>query len=318
MLLGPQRLRPMLTEIVAELGLDGPIAAVTAGWEERESEDDELASHLPGKTLNLRLYHRGEEVLRADPELLEAWRDRRRRRRRMQELYRVRLDHAMGALRAIAAEAPDPLAEAELASAFESVRALDREHEERVRRARTDFEAAWWPGRRRPVRRQRREIEARLADCAGVAVAGGHVGALLDLFELFDLAPSLAERVVIAWGAGAMALGERVVLFHDNPPQGFGNAEVWGPGAGLYPGVLPLPHARHRLRLDDPLRVSILARRLAPSVCVPMDEGERLTVRAGDAGGTGRASGNGPAVGPARRLTESGEVVAFDDGAASA
>ena len=309
-LLGPQRLRPMLTEVVAELGITGPIAAVTAGWEERESEDDELASHLPGKTVNLRLYHRGEEVLRADPELLDAWRQRRRRRRRMHQLYRVRLDHAMAAVRALAVEGSDPVVEAELASAFEAVRTLDREHEERVRRARTDFEAAWWPGRRPPVQDHRREIEALLADCEGVAVAGGHVGVLLDVLELFDLAPRLAERPVLAWGAGAMALGERVVLFHDNPPQGFGNAEIWGPGAALYGGLLPLPHARHRLRLDDPLRVRILARRLAPSICVPMDEGERVTI-GGDGDGGGLGEGDS-----ARFLNESGEVLPYDGGAA--
>ena len=62
-----------------------------------------------------------------------------------------------------------------------------------------------------------------------------------------------------------MALGQRVVLFHDSPPQGFGNAEVWGPGLGLYTGVLVFPHAQRRLALEDAGRVAILARRFQPS-----------------------------------------------------
>jgi hypothetical protein len=67
-----------------------------------------------------------------------------------------------------------------------------------------------------------------------------------------------------------------VVLFHDMPPQGAGNSEVLESGLGLYPDLLPLPHARHRLRLDDPARVAEIARRYAPASCMAMDEGSRL------------------------------------------
>jgi hypothetical protein len=73
-----------------------------------------------------------------------------------------------------------------------------------------------------------------------------------------------------------MVLGERVVLFHDNPPQGPGNAEVMEEGLGLCPGLLPFPHARRRLALQEPLRVALLARRFTRFICVPMDEGTRL------------------------------------------
>ncbi|MDH3254578.1 MAG: hypothetical protein OEM62_06265, partial [Acidobacteriota bacterium] len=60
-LLGPQRLRPKLADVVRQMNVSGQIAAVTAGWEEREQEDDELAEHLGGRTVNLELYRRGEE-----------------------------------------------------------------------------------------------------------------------------------------------------------------------------------------------------------------------------------------------------------------
>ena len=75
------------------------------------------------------------------------------------------------------------------------------------------------------------------------------------------------------------------MLFHDSPPQGPGDAEVYAPGPGHRSrGLVPLPHARHRrLRLDDPARVALFARRFAPDLCVPLDEGERLDW---DEGGT--------------------------------
>jgi hypothetical protein len=40
--------------------------------------------------------------------------------------------------------------------------------------------------------------------------------------------------------------------------------------------VIPLPHARKRLRLDDPVRVALFARRFGPATCVVLDEGARL------------------------------------------
>jgi hypothetical protein len=81
---------------------------------------------------------------------------------------------------------------------------------------------------------------------------------------------------IFAWSAGAMVLGERVVLFHDHPPQGEGFAEVLESGLGLYRGLIPLPHSRRRLRLSDRVRVSLLARRFPGFRCLAMDEGSRI------------------------------------------
>ena len=61
-LLGPQRLRPDLVEAVDRVGVDGPVAAVTAGWQEREDEIDELSAHLRRPTHNLQLHRRGGPV----------------------------------------------------------------------------------------------------------------------------------------------------------------------------------------------------------------------------------------------------------------
>ncbi len=291
-LLGPQRLRPTVRQVVADLGIAGPIAAVTAGWQEREQEDDELAEHLREETCNLELHRRGEEVLAEDPQLLAALAELREERRATQRLYRLSLEHALAAVRALAAVPETPLVLEELAEAFEVVRTLDARHLERITRLETAFRKQWSTARRRSVRRQRREIDQILERCGVLAIAGGHVGVLVDLLRMFGLDERLRRHTVLAWSAGAMAIGARVVLFHDSPPQGFGHAEVWGPGLGLYGRYLLFPHARTRLQVGDRLRISILARRFLPQICVPMDEGELLSLTVGRlTGGSARRMG---------------------------
>jgi hypothetical protein len=56
-LLGPQR-RPTLDKVLAELDVTEAVAFTTAGWQERESEDGELAALLGGRGTNLRLHSR--------------------------------------------------------------------------------------------------------------------------------------------------------------------------------------------------------------------------------------------------------------------
>ena len=51
------------TRWCARSGLTGPFATVTAGWEEREPDDGELDQLLGGRSVNLRLYARWNEVL---------------------------------------------------------------------------------------------------------------------------------------------------------------------------------------------------------------------------------------------------------------
>jgi hypothetical protein len=276
-LLGPQRLTPTLANAVRGSGVEGDVAVVTAGWQEREEEVDELREHLGGRVVNLRLYARAEEVFRRDRVLARAHRQRQERLQRMQELYRLRLAYAMDAARALLtrrgeAEVLNPERDAAVAA----VRELDRVHLERVRAVNQELEAALEPLQRAAVARQREEIAAALSGCAAFAVAGGHVAVLLNRLRLFGLAELVGERPVFAWSGGAMALGERLVLFHDDPPQGPGNAEVLEAGLGLFTGLLPLPHARRRLKLDEPLRVGLFARRFGDLACVAMDDGAIL------------------------------------------
>jgi len=106
-------------------------------------------------------------------------------------------------------------------------------------------------------------------------VAGGHVGVLADVLHLFNVAASLGSPV-IAWSAGAMALAERIVLFHDRSAHGPGHPEMYGSGLSVLRGVVPLPHARARLLLDDAPRMAVFARRFAPARCVLLENGTRI------------------------------------------
>jgi hypothetical protein len=276
-LLGPQRLRPTLVRAVGEVGVTGPVAAVTAGWQEREDEIDELSAHLARPVYNLRLHHRGEDVLARDPEMFLAWGDLLDRRRKLSDLYRLRLAHAKGAARALWSSSMDPdLVAPELEAAIEALRALDARHLVRMRELWDAFASEWRLDEREAILEHRAEVAGILARCEALALAGGHVQVLLDRLLVFGVPEMAAHLPVFAWSAGAMVASERVVLFHDDPPQGAGNAEVMSPGLGLVTGVVPFPHARRRLRLTDPARVGLLARRFAPARCFAMDEGARL------------------------------------------
>lgn len=276
-LLGPQRLQPSLRPALDALGAHGPVATITAGWQERESDDHELHEHLDRRSINLGLYQRAERAFSRDPELTAAHHLRQSRLRELQDLYNIRLNHAM----ATAYELLRRAGESELlrearAAAIDTIRDIDARHLERVAALHAEYEERWRPAERDAISRERREIDAILRDTAAVAIAGGHVAILLNRLRLFGFESLLRGRTIAAWSAGAMAISDRVVLFHDQPAHGMGNAEVLEAGLRLAPGIVPLPHARRRLNLDDHARVGLFAARFAPSLCVPMNEGAHL------------------------------------------
>jgi hypothetical protein len=252
---------------------------ITAGWEEREAEDLELGEHLGRHVENLGLHHRADDVLHHDPALFEALRARRDRLTELQRLYRIRLRHLGPAAEALLRrEAPPDLIEPEREAAFDNLRALDAHHLRRIHDIQDEFRSQWHLSQHGHLVHHRGELSEILARVDALCIAGGHVGILYNRLWLFDLLGILPPTLpVAAWSAGAMAISERIVLFHDSPPQGRGFAEVLGPGVGLCPGVVPLPHASRRLRLDDPVRVQLLTRRFPTSACVALDEGAKLT-----------------------------------------
>lgn len=284
-LLGPQRRRRTLGAVLRELGLSGPVATVTAGWQQREAEVDELAEHLDAagcEAVNLRLHERAERVFAEDPELAAAHRARQDRLRALQRAYRRHLRHSLAAARELlAAQGDERALEPQRRLALEDVRRLDDHHLEQVRRIHREFVEDLRLGERPALVRERESIAEQVGGCVALALAGGHVAVLLNRLRLFGLPGIAAGKPLVAWAAGAMVLGERVMLFHDSPPQGAGDAEVLESGFGLVAEVIPLPHAARRLRLGDPARVALLARRVAPRIPLTLDAGERVGFQEG-------------------------------------
>jgi len=287
-LLGPQR-RPTLDGVVRSLfpgpGPAGPVATITAGWQEREPDDAELSAHLPagrdrGGAVNLGLYRRWLDVQDRDPEYVAGARRLADALAELQDLYLLRLDYALRAVYAVQRRsASADLPGEAVAEALEAVRELDAAHLRRVDGARGEFFARLAPHDRPVIASHRAEVADVLAGASALVVTGGHVGVLAEVLHLFNIAAALqAAPPVIAWSAGAMALADRIVLFHDRSPQGPGHAEVYGSGLSLVRDVVLLPHARARLLLDDTARTAVFARRFGPARCVPLEAGTRIDV----------------------------------------
>ncbi len=277
-MLGPQRFDPTLGAAAAAVGIEGKIATITAGWQERENDDADLHEHLHHATINLKLYERADRVWKADTALREAHRARQERMRLKQDFYRIRLEHELEAAHVIESRrAPADVLEEERTASVQALRDLDTLHLANCTRDKAAWNAKWRPLEREAVRRERDEIIALLDGVAAVAIAGGHVATLLNRLELFGMDELLKGRPLLAWSAGAMAISERVVLFHDSPPQGQGAAEVLDRGLGLCPEVVPLPAPEQRLALDDVERVTRFARRFAPALSLGMPACAHIT-----------------------------------------
>ncbi len=274
-LLGPQQLHSSVQTVVASLALDARVALVTAGWQEREDQDGELHEALGKKTLNLNLYERGEQVFATDKEFARLHRARQDKLRHRQEYYRLRINRYGDAALDIARRAADSEFEADEAKvSIQSIRNVDLAHLAHCREAREEFEHLAKPFERPSIAKHRNEITNILRSTRVLAIAGGHVAVLLNRLRMFGIAELIDDQVLVAWSGGAMVTGDRVVLFHESPPQGAGVSEVMDEGLGLHHGILPLPNPKLRLRLDDKLRVGWLARRNDPTRCIAFDHGE--------------------------------------------
>ncbi len=281
-LLGAQRFDPTLRDAMEELGVRGKIATVTAGWQEREDDDADLCEHCEGGAVNLRLHARAERVFASDPVFHEAHRERQSLLRHRQDFYRIRLEHLLDAEQVLKNRlAPKPILEDEERASLAAIRELDALHLARCARDRSVFEERWRPLERAVVAKERAEIADLVAGCAAIAIAGGHVASLLNRLALFGIQDLMKDKVVFAWCAGAMALSDRVVLFHDSPPQGPGAAEVLEPGLGLAKRVVVLPQPEFRLRLEDTERMGLMAGRFAPALCLGLPARSWVTWRGG-------------------------------------
>ena len=270
--------KPTLAGAVRALEVEGPVALITAGWQEYEGQVEELPAKLGRDIVPLDLYRRAERVFAEDAELRAEHRALQELLRTGQEYYRLRLARSLDAALDIARFARgSPLEAEEARLSMSYMRQLDQDHLERVRAQRVAFEERMQPLRRAAVARQRAEIARLLRGTRILAIAGGHVAVLLNRLRLFGISELVQDKVLVAWGGGAMVTGERVLLFHENPPQGEGISELLEPGLGFHAGILPMPGPRHRLKLQDPERVGWLARRHAPFKCIALDNGAHVS-----------------------------------------
>lgn len=277
-LLGPQAAEPTLGAVVHELGHSGPVAAITAGWQEWEGDLAGLRSQLGDRVVPVPLYALAERIWERDPELRQAHHTMQDELRELRGLYSKQLEHAAAAwMELLTTDGPDRLLVPERAAALDAIHRLDAHHLRRIDEIQADFRDRMKPLEREGVARARKEIHRILAATQLVVVEGGHAAVLFNRIALFDLVPALRERTVVGCAAGAMVLCEQVVLYNDSPAIGRGNSEVGLPGFGLVPGVVAIPDATRRLRLDDAARMSRLALRVSPARCVLLDPGARVT-----------------------------------------
>lgn len=278
-MLGPQSPRANLKNAIDTLSFNGPVVTITAGWRDFEAETDELQAEIGIPIEDLNLYHQAENIFALEPELHALQRERQDQLLELQRLYRIRLTPTMAAARRLLREKGEPeLLRLEQRAAIYQVRALDRHHVRRISSIHQDFDtrrAALVIPRAATLRQA---IQRKVANSALVLIAGGHVAVLINHIRLFRLAEVLAQKPIIAWSAGAMVLGERIVLFHDDAPQGKRDAEVWDTGLGIVKNIIPLPHAKSRLDWSSRSRMALFSRRFAPAVCCTLDNGSMIQI----------------------------------------
>jgi hypothetical protein len=285
-LLGPQRFLTTAGTVVktlrehprAEGNSDGPVATVTAGWQDREPADHELDEVMEGRSRNLGLYGRLSDVLTHDEHFAAQALAHRDAMDELAGIYSLRLQRALDTVYAVGRRpAREDVADAAFTDAVREVRDIDAWYLGVVDRLYGELEESAPPERSELVARHRHEVGELMSDASVLAVAGGHVGILVRCLRLFAVVPP-PEMPVVAWSAGAMAMTERVVLYNDNGPQGVQGAEVWDRGIGRVRDVVAMPHARRRLHLDDPVHARVFVRRFAPASCLLLDDGTSVVI----------------------------------------
>ncbi len=283
-LLGPQSPRRNLGEAFAKAGLpDGPIAVISAGWQEAEGDIDEIADLIDREVEDLQLYRRNDEVMSRVPDLAVAMRRRQDRLTEQQRMYRQRLKQlGLAARQTLRFDGDADLVAAEQRHAVAQLRALDRHHLHRCESIWHEFRCVYNAESDAQIRHHAAEIAAILDRSAGVVITGGNVAVLINRMRLFGVGDMLDARNIVAWSAGAMVLADRIVLFHDRSPEGRRDPEVLGAGCGILPGYVFLPDTQHRLRAGDRLRIELFCKRFSPDVCATLDNGAELHFRGGE------------------------------------
>jgi peptidase E len=281
-MLGPQLPETSVRQAMDTLSFSGPIVSITAGWRDSEGEIEDLQADIGQPIEDLMIYHRAEDIFAREHGLRALQRERQDQLLELQRLYRMRLTPAMQAARSLLRDQGQPgLLRLEQRAAITQVRALDRHHVTRIAAIHHEFDVRRAALDIPTATAQRDKVLEKVAGAGLVLIAGGHVAVLLNRMRLFRLYDSLLHKPVIAWSAGAMVLGERIVLFHDDAPQGERDAEVLDAGLGIVHRLIPLPHAKSRLDWSSRTRMALFSRRFAPAACCTLDSGSMIRIESG-------------------------------------
>lgn len=282
-LLGPQRPSPNLGDALARIPGDGPIVTITAGWRLDERETDALHAVVGPEAVHLPLYQWFEECMEDMPATRERYRQRQQQLIRVKELYRVRLHRALEAVRTLIEQMDDApeLVEHQLELAVADVRRIDRQFVDHSKSLFASYADVSRPWELPEVAARRKESAALLSSAKAILIAGGHVAVLRNRLLFFGVHQQLFQAwlqntAVVAWGAGAMVLTDPIVLFYDDPPDGPSHPEILDSGLALVQDTVVLPDAEKRLRLNDAMRVRLLAGRFRPHRCIAMENGAFL------------------------------------------
>lgn len=281
--LGPQRPTPNLVEALDDLGVRGPVCLINAGWRVDEDEISPLKDHIGRPVKHLKLYHEVERAFQKDDQWGRDYHRRQARVRAYKDVYRISMRAASSAMSQLydrVAFDPDVYGP-DFADAVTAVRMVDERLLERLDSIREASPEILEPWRRPTLAAVRERAVETIRSCDALLLAGGHVGVLRTRLRLLGLDQEFREILrrgvpIIAWSAGAMVLARRIVLFYDDPPEGHGDAEVFGRGLDLLPGAVWLPHAKMRLSLKDPKNIALFARRFGPEASVALEVGARV------------------------------------------
>lgn len=282
LLLGPQRPDIDLDEAMQSAGFgDEPLAVISAGWREAEGDIDDIRGIVNNPLTDIPIYKRAEALLAADKTLQDSYRDRQDQLKEQQRLYRLRLRRLAAAARELLRTDSDAAIKEERSHAIAQLRALDRHHIKQIQKINARFDHAFDGANNHAVADAVAEIHELLSGFNTVLITGGHIVVLLNRLRLFRLESLLSERHIIGWSGGAMALCDRIVLFHDHLPQGRRDPEVMCEGLGIVTSTVLLPDAKGRLRQKDLVRNSLFSRRFSPAACLTLDNKAHLLIKGG-------------------------------------
>ena len=280
-LLGPQRFLTTAGTVVRSVAAEGPVATVTAGWQDRESADDELHEVMEGRSRNLQLYRRLTEVIETDDHFAAQALAHRDAMDELAGIYSVRLQRALESVYVVARRpARQDIADSAFDDAVRGVRDID----------------AWYLARRRPaVRRARGRLAARRqrADLAQPRARSPTCSATPRCWpsRAGTSASCCAACGSSRRGAAGQPARRGLVRRRDGDDRARGALQRQRPAGragrrGLGPWCRPGATTSSRCRtpgagctLDDPVHARAFVRRFAPAVCLLLDEGTQVEDR---------------------------------------